>query len=259
MKRRLVISALLAVSTLLGVAPSQAEVVPAGNFLVKFDAEFDPHSLPRQKPAPVRIKISGSIKTTDGSHPPPLRSLEVELNRNGKLTTAGLPVCSAPLLQSTTTEQALDRCGSAVVGRGSFRAVVALGGDVPTSGKIIAFNSRLAGKPALLLHFFAGVPARFTLVVPLTIVDKSKGEFGTLLRTRVPKIAGDLGSITNIDLTVGRRYSFRGERRSYVSAACSAPAGFTVVPFSFARARFRFASHRVVRSTLVKSCRVRSG
>ena len=258
MRRRFAISALLALFAALGVAASQAEVVPNGNVLVKFDAEFDPHSLPRQKPAPVRIKISGSIKTTDGSHPPPLRWLEVELNRNGKLATAGLPVCSAPLLQSTTTNQARARCGPAVVGRGNFRAVVALGGDVPTSGKIIAFNSRLAGRPALLLHFFAGVPARFTLIVPLKIVRKDKGEFGTLLRTRVPKLAGDLGSITDIDLTVGRRYSFRGQRRSYVSAACHAPAGFTVVPFSFVRARFRFASHRVVRSELAKSCQVRS-
>ncbi len=258
MRRRLVISALLALFGLLGVAASQAEVVPDGNVLVKFDAEFDPHSLPRQRPAPVRIKISGSIKTTDGSHPPPLRTLEVELNRNGRLATAGLPVCSASRLQSTTTEQARDRCGPAVVGRGSFRAVVALGGDIPTSGKIVAFNSRLAGKPALLLHFFAAVPARFTLIVPLKIVHVDKGEFGTLLRTRVPKIAGDLGSITNVDLTVGRRYSFRGEPRSYVSAACRAPAGFTIVPFSFARARFRFASHRVVRSELVKNCQVRS-
>lgn len=258
MRSRLAISALFAIFALLGVTASQAEVVPDGNVLVKFDAEFDPHSLPRQKPAPVRIKISGSIKTTDGSHPPPLRWLEVELNRNGQLSTAGLPVCSAPLLQSTTTAQALERCGSAVVGRGNFRAVVALGGDVPTSGKIIAFNSRLAGKPALLLHFFAGVPARFTLIVPLKIIRRDKGEFGTLLRTRVPKLAGDLGSITNIELTVGRRYSFHGKRRSYVSAACQAPAGFTVVPFSFVRARFRFASHRVVRSELAKSCQVRS-
>lgn len=258
MRRRLAISALLAIFALLGVAASQAEVVPDGNVLVTFDAEFDPHALPRQKPAPVQIKISGSIKTTDGTHPPPLRMLEVELNRNGTLSTAGLPVCSAPLLQSTTTSQALARCGRAVVGRGNFRAVVALGGDVPTSGKIIAFNSRLAGKPALLLHFFAGVPARFTLIVPLQIVRKGRGEFGTLLRTRVPKLAGDLGSITNIDLTVGRRYSFRGELRSYVSAACRAPAGFTVVPFSFVRARFRFAAHRVVRSELAKSCQVRS-
>lgn len=258
MRRRPVIYALLALFAFVGATASQAEVLQNGNLRVKFDAEFDPHSLPRQKPASVQIKISGSIKTTDGTHPPPLRWLEIELNRNGKLATAGLPVCSAPLLQSTTTEQAFDRCGSAVVGRGNFQAVVALGGDVPTSGKIIAFNSRLAGKPALLLHFFAGVPARFTLVVPLKITRKSKGEFGTLLRTRVPKLAGGLGSVTEIDLTIGRRYSSGGRPHSYISAACGAPKGLNIAIFPFTRTRFRFENHQKISAKLTKTCRVSS-
>ncbi len=257
MRRRPVIYALLAVFAFVGVTASQAAVIQEGTLRVKFDADFDPHSLPRQDPAPVQIKISGSIQTTDGSHPPALRWLEVELNRNGQLTTAGLPVCSAPRLQSTTSSQALARCRPALIGHGNFRAVVALEGDVPTGGKILAFNSRLDGKPALLLHFFAGVPARFTLVVPLRIVHMGKGEFGTLLRTRVPRLAGGLASITQIDLTVGRRYSFRGKRRSYVAAACSAPPGINFVPFNFARARLRFESHAKVESILPGSCRVR--
>jgi hypothetical protein len=258
MRRRLVISALLVTLSILGVAASQAEVVPNGNLLVKFNADFDPHSLPRREPAPVRISISGSIRTIDGSHPPPLRRLEIELNRKGRLTAAGLPTCSAPLLQSTSTDQALSRCGSSVVGRGDFKAEVSLGGDVPASGKIIAFNSRLSGKPALLLHFFARVPVRFTLVVPLKITRIDKGEFGTLLRTRVPKLAGGLGSITQIDLRIGRRYSAGGKSRSYVSAACSAPSDLTSVVFPFVRARFRFESHREVHSKLIKICQVRS-
>jgi hypothetical protein len=258
MKRRLFISALFASVVIVGVAATHAEVVPSGNLRVKFNADFDPHALPRTRPAPVRIEIQGSITTTDGSHPPPLRWLEVELNRNGHLTTTGLPVCSAPLLQSTSTDQALSRCGSSVVGRGDFKAEVSLGGDVPASGKIIAFNSRLSGKPALLLHFFARVPVRFTLVVPLKIIHRTEGEFGTLLRTRVPKLAGGLGSITQIDLTIGRRYSFHGQRRSYASAACSAPANLNSGLFSFVRARFRFESHPEIRSKLIRTCQVRS-
>jgi hypothetical protein len=257
MRFRPLISALLAVLAVGSVTAAQAEKLQSGNVLVKFSADFDPHALPRTRPAPVQIEIQGSIATTDGSHPPALRWLEVELNRNGRLSTEGLPVCSAPLLQSTTSEQALARCRNAVVGRGDFQAVVALGGDVPTSGKIIAFNSRLAGKPALLLHFFAGVPTRFTLVVPLRIVFRSKGEFGTLLRTRVPKLAGGLGSITRISLKIGRRYSSGGKRRSYVSAACRAPEEINIVPFDFARARFRFEAHPEVRSTLTDFCQVR--
>lgn len=254
----MLIAASLAGLALAVVAGSEAETLQQGDVRVKFDADFDPHSLPRRDAAPVRIQIEGGITTTDGSHPPPLQWLEVELNRKGQLSTVGLPVCSAPLLQSTTTRQALARCGSAVVGKGSFDAEVALSGDVPASGKIVAFNSRLHGKPALLLHFFAQVPVRFTLVVPLTITRKSSGEFGTLLRTRVPRLAGGLGSITHIDLTIGRRYTFAGRRRSYVSAACSALPGTNLALFAFARARFRFESHPAFDSKLLKTCRVRT-
>src|SRR5690349_5803759 len=187
MRRRPVILLLFALIGLSAVAASEAEVVQRGNLRVKFDADFAPHVLPRSRPAPVRVEIAGTIATTDGSHPPSLRWLEVELNRSGRLTTAGLPVCSAPLLQSTSSDQARSRCRSAVVGGGDFEAAVSLGGDVQTSGKIIAFNSRLGGRPALLLHFFALVPVRFTLIVPLKIVRKRDGEFGTLMRTRVPR------------------------------------------------------------------------
>jgi hypothetical protein len=258
MKRQLLIGALFAALALAGVAVSQAETLQKGNVRVKFNADFDPHALPRRDAAPVQIHIQGGIATTDGSHPPALQWLEVELNRNGRLSTAGLPACSAPLLQSTTTEEALARCGPAVVGKGSFHAEVALSGDVPTSGRIVAFNSRLHGKPALLLHFFAQTPVRFTLVVPLAIAHKRKGEFGTLLRTRVPRLAGGLGSITQIDVTLGRRYSFAGKRRSYLSAACSALPGTDFAFFAFARARFRFESTPEFHSKLLKACRVRS-
>ena len=257
MNRRALIAALALVLALAGVAVSRAQTLQKGDVRVRFDADFAPHALPRQQAAPVRIRIEGGISTTDGSHPPPLQWLEVELNRKGRISSAGLPVCSAPLLQSTTTEQALARCGPAKVGEGSFDAEVALGGDVPASGRIVAFNSRLHGKPALLLHFFAQVPVRFTLVVPLTIVRKRGGEFGTLLRTRVPRIAGGLGSITRIDLTVGRRFSSRGRRRSYVSAACTALPGTSLAVFAFARARFRFESSPEFDSKLLKVCRVR--
>lgn len=258
MNRRLVIAVLFMAGALIAVGASQADVYQQGNVRVTFKAGFDPHALPRQAVAPIEVEISGAIATTDGSHPPPLRWLEVELNRHGRLTTAGLPACSAAILQSTTTEQALSRCGSAVVGRGDFKAEVSLGGDVPAAGRIVAFNSRIAGRPALMLHFFARVPVRFTLVVPLRIARKPKGDFGTILRTRVPKLAGGLGSITQIDLRIGRRYSFHGRQESYLAAACPAPPGVTFVPFNFARARFRFEGHAEIRSVLTDSCQVRS-
>jgi hypothetical protein len=224
---------------------------------VTFDANFTPNVLPRDRAAPVNVKIYGGIATTDGSHPPPLRWLEVALNRNGRLFTKGLPACTASLLQSTSTETALDRCQPALVGEGKFRAQVMLGREIPAAGRILAFNSRQGGKQSLQLHLFAAAPVRFTLVVPLKIGRRDEGEFSTVLRAKIPRLAGDLGSVTKIELTIGRRYSFAGKRRSYISASCATPPDLNAAVFPFARGTFRFEGHREIRETLLRGCQVR--
>lgn len=258
MRRRfLAIPILVALLSLAGGTISSAEVEQVENLRVNFDANFEPSSLPRDRAAPVKVNIEGKIATTDGSHPPALRWLEISLHRSGQLYSKGLPTCLAPTLQSTSSATALARCRPALVGRGSFQADVKLGREIPAIGKILAFNSRRGGKRSLLLHLFADVPVRFTMIVPLAIGHRRDGEFGTVLRAKIPRIGGGLGSITQIQLTIGRRYSFRGQRRSYASAACGAPADFQGAVFPFARASFRFEAHREIRSTLIRSCQVR--
>jgi hypothetical protein len=257
MRHRFVIPLLIAVFAFGVTAASGSVRVIKDGLELTFDADFAPHALPRDHSAPVSVKVSGRIATTDGSHPPPLRWLEIAIHRNGHLYTKGLPVCSAPVLQSTSTKAALERCGPALVGRGSFKAEVQLGEEILASGKILAFNSRRHGKPALVMHLFAGVPVRFTLIVPLTIGHPGKGRFGTVLRAKLPRLGGGLGSVTEINLTIDRRYTYAGKRRSYVSAACSAPGDFTVVPFVFARGTFRFEGHSQISENLEQVCQVR--
>jgi hypothetical protein len=257
MRRRFFIPALVAVLALGWTAGSGAERVIKDGLELTFNADFTPHALPRDHSAPVSVEVAGRIATTDGSHPPPLRWLELAIHRNGRLYAKGLPVCSAPILQSTSTEAALERCGPALVGRGSFSADVQLGKEIVATGKILAFNSRRHGKQALVLHLFAGVPVRFTLVVPLEIKHLKEGRFGTLLKARIPRLGGGLGSVTEIKLTIKRLYSYAGKLRSYVSAACSAPGAFTVVPFVFARGTFRFEGHSEISENIERTCRVR--
>ncbi len=256
MRLRAAIPLSIAIASLAFGAASNAEVTQRENLRVSFNANFVPHALPRAEAAPVKVQIDGRIATTDGSHPPPLRWLELEIHRSGILSGTGLPFCSAAVLQSTDTESALARCRPALVGRGSFRADVDLGQDVFAEGKILAFHSRRAGKETLTLHLFAAVPVRFTLVVPLTIGKRAEGQFGTVMRARIPRIGG-IVSVTQIELAIGRRYTFAGQRRSYVSAACSAPAGLNLAVFPFARGRFRFEGHKEIRTTLVRNCAVR--
>ncbi|HEX2707878.1 MAG TPA: hypothetical protein VHM66_07725 [Solirubrobacterales bacterium] len=107
---------LLALAVLLGAGVARGELSQKGERRISFDGGFTPRSLPRDRPAPVTVSIEGSIGTTDGTHPPALRRLEIALNRNGRLSTRGLPACTSPLLQSTSTEAALERCRPALVG-----------------------------------------------------------------------------------------------------------------------------------------------
>jgi hypothetical protein len=259
MRRRLLIPILLALAALLGAGVAHGELSQNGNLRISFSGGFSPRSLPRNRPAPVTVQIKGAIGTTDGSQPPALDRLEIALNRNGELSTQGLPTCSSSRLQSTTTQTALERCRPALIGRGSFGAAVAFTNlnPFPAKGVILAFNGKQGGRPALLLHLYGTTPVQATFVLPLVISHKGTGQFGTVLSAKVPTLAGGLGSITNIELTIGRNYTYRGQRRSFISASCAAPAGFPGAVFSFARGSFYFADGRKLNTTLARDCRVR--
>jgi hypothetical protein len=258
-RRFLLIPALLAIVALLGAAAAQGELSQNGDLRISFNGGFAPHSLPRDRLAPVTVSFEGEISTTDGSHPPPLRQIEFGLNSNGRLSTVGLPVCTAGLLQSTTTEAALKRCRPALVGRGHFGANVEFNSvsSFPASGRILAFNGTKDGKPALLLHLYGTTPVRVTFVLALAISHSSKGRFGTILAAKIPTLAGGVGSVTRIDLKIGRNYTYRGQARSYLSASCAAPAGFPGAVFPFARGSFYFTDGRKLDTTLTRDCHVR--
>jgi hypothetical protein len=249
---------LLALAVLLGAGVARGELSQKGERRISFDGGFTPRSLPRDRPAPVTVSIEGSIGTTDGTHPPALRRLEIALNRNGRLSTRGLPACTSPLLQSTSTEAALERCRPALVGSGSFKADLAsTQAVIPVRGRILAFNGRRKGRPALILHLYGTVPVPATFVLALAISHRAEGQFGTILSGRVPVLAGGLVSITDIELEIGREYTYRGRRIGFVSASCAAPAGFPGAVFTFARGSFQFADGRQLDTTLTRSCRVR--
>lgn len=259
MRSRLLIPAVAILLALLGAGLAQAELSQDGNLRISFKGSFAPHSLPRDRPVPVTVDLEGAISTTDGSHPPALRRIEIALNRSGKLSTAGLPACSGAGLQSTSTQTALQRCRPSLVGRGSFEADVQFPGAglVPASGTMLAFFGKKEGNPALVLHLYATAPVQTTFILPLTISHRASGQFGTILSARIPTLAGGLGSVTKIDLTIGRTYTYRGQRRGFINASCAAPAGFPGALFLLARGSFHFADGRKIDTTLARDCRVR--
>lgn len=259
MKAALKPLALLAAIALLAAAPASAELVQKGNLRVAFSGKLSPQRLPRTGAAPIAVSVAGKIATVDGSLAPQLRTLRIELNRGGRLDTRGLPVCRASQIYPASTERALKACRGALVGRGSFSVDVVLAGQepYPTRGKLLVFNSRRKGRPALLGQIYSDKPFTTSFVIPFKIAKIAKGRYGTALTASLPGALGNWGHVTGLDLRLSRRYTHRGKRHSFISASCPAPKGFPGVLFSLARTTYRFAGGKQLTSTLTRQCRVR--
>jgi hypothetical protein len=258
MRRATLIAAMAVLGALLAAAIASGELTQEGNLRLSFGGSFAPKDLPRDHPAPIAVEVEGSIGTTDGTTPPVLKSVEIGINRAGLISTRGLPTCTASRLQSTTTAGALERCRPALVGHGSFSARIdGTQGPVPASGKILAFNGRAGGQPALLLQLTSQAPVRIAFVVPLKIEREADQQFGTVLAARLPTLAAGAATVTALKLSIARDYRYRGQRRSFLSASCAAPAGFTAAIFAFARGRFHFSDGKTIDISLVRDCRVR--
>lgn len=256
--RRLAVVAVLLACLPAGVAAAR-QFVQEGNLRVAFDAQLRPHALPRERDAPVTVQLAGAIRTTDGSTPPQLRQISIAMNRAGIVSVAGLPTCHPPELQQTSTEAALAQCRSALVGRGHFAANVNFSGApvFPARGTVLVFNNSSAQRPGLLLHLYGSSPVRAAFVLPFKITRNSKGKFGTVFSTRIPRLASDRGYVTDIDLTIGRKYRYQGKQRSFISASCAAPAGFPGAFYELAKATFSFAGDKQLTTRLPGDCKVR--
>ncbi|HTT93890.1 MAG TPA: hypothetical protein VMF55_04410 [Solirubrobacterales bacterium] len=255
--RTLVALALLAL--LASAALAHAEVVQSGRLRVEMLGQITPKTLPRDGAAPIAVEVGGRIETTDGSPPPQLQVLTVELNREGRIDSGGLPLCPYEALEPASTSRALAACGQALVGRGSFEAQIALPGQPSSTaeGTLLAFNGRRGGRPVLFAHIYSPHPFPTSFVIVFSIKRLAAGRFGYALTAHLPAALGRWGRLTAIELRLDRRYSSGGERHSYLSAGCPAPSGFGSANFPLARTSFGFPGGVTLRGTLTRVCHAR--
>ncbi len=239
-------------------AGAGAEVVQRGHLRVAFEGELSPKTLPRSKAVPVSVVAGGKISTTSGATPPQLRTVSIAINRYGRLSPGGLPVCRIDQIQPATTEGALEACGGSLVGKGSFSAKVLLPDQTPfpSDGKVYAYNGTFHGRPAILAHVYGTQPAPTSFTLPFQ-VTRTKGTFGTVLSASLPQVTSQWGYVTGLSLSLKRTFVANGHRRGYLSASCPAPAGFALATFPLARSTFAFAGGLRLSSTLNRTCRVR--
>jgi hypothetical protein len=259
-KIRLLAAALAttAISALGLAVLAQAEITQQGNLRVAFNGSLTPHALPRSGAAPVGVAFGGQISTTDGTNPPQLQKITIAINRHGRLFNRGLPICHINQIQPSTTAEAFKACPGSLVGEGSFSANVLLPEQTPfpSRGKVFAFNGVYNARPAILAHVYGTEPAPTSYVIPFTITH-AHGTFGPTLTACLPQVTSDWGFVTGLSMTLRRNYAYKGQRRSYISAACPAPKGFPGAVFPFARASFAFGGRKTLTSTLTRSCGVR--
>lgn len=250
--------ALALAAVLAAAAPAPAETVQKGHLRVAFSGTLAPTSLPRNGIAPISVAIGGRISTSDGKAPPQLRRIELAINRNGQLSTAGLPVCRLSDVQPSTNTGALESCRRSLVGEGSFTANVELPEQAPfpSRGKVLAFAGREGGRPVIFAHVYGTDPIPTSYTLPFQI-GAAKGAYGTVLTASLPQVTSDWGFVTGIQLNLNRRFTYHGKSRSFLSAGCPAPPGFPGAAFPLVRASFAFTGGPTISSVLQRSCRVR--
>ena len=250
-----VVLALLA----LGATAARGELAQEGNLIVDFDGGISPHALPRTGTAPVAVEVETSIKASDGADPPPqLREISIAINREGRIFDRGLPTCELREIQPSTMASARATCGGAIVGHGKVNVRVRIPDQTPFDfrGPLLVFNAkRRNGTRRLLAQVYGSRPPS-SFVLTFRILPRP-GRFGTVIKTRLPDEARRWAFVTEFQMRLRRTYVYAGQRRSFISAGCSALEGFPGAVYPFAKGTFEFAGGQSVSSTLIRDCSVR--
>lgn len=259
--RKLIVGCLLVVAGLAIAATAGAykavEKVElrAGDLLIVGHGGFKPETLPKHHDAPIKIYGGGKISTLSGELPPILETIAFELDKHGHPDTTGLEVCTAGKLQATTVPVARKACPEAIVGKGFGTAMVAFPEQkpFPVSSPITAFNGpKKHGFDTLLFHAYTTVPVPTTFIVPVVIEKIHNGVYGYRVKARIPKIAGGYGHPTSGNITINRKWTFKGKKHSYVNARCETGR-------LQARGEFRFQDGTFLTGTFLRPCKAIPG
>lgn len=251
MKKKILIATTLGLLLTAGMA--SALKVRAGDLILNAEGGFSPTALPKHHDAPIKLHGGGSLSTVSGDLPPIAQKLTIEFDRHGHVDTSGLPVCRDSQLEATTVSQARRNCPGSIVGRGFGKALIAFPEQkpIPVSSPITLFNGpRKNGQPTVFAHAYLTVPAPVTYIVPVTIERIHHGVYGYRTIARIPKIAGGAGHGIALKGVVGRQWSFKGRRHSYVNARCE-------TGHLQAKGKITFTDGTFLAGTIAKSCTVR--
>ncbi|HEX5713081.1 MAG TPA: hypothetical protein VFX85_07190 [Solirubrobacterales bacterium] len=251
-RSRRVAAGLAAAGLLVGAVETAsvvAEVAQEDGVRVSVAGSMSPSRLPRTGASPVAVSVSAHVVPTRPGALPKLARIAIAINSHGKLRNGSVPVCRLGRIEPSTSAEALAACRSSLVGSGHFSASLKIPeqSPFPSEGKVLVFNGKLNGAPALFAHVYGTEPVPTSYVLPF-LIRSSRGVFGTVLEASLPSVTGEWGYVTGVSLDLDR---------SYLRASCPAPKDFPGASFPLMRTDFGFSGGPILTSTLNRSCKVK--
>jgi hypothetical protein len=207
----------------LGAGVNKPIKVIVGNLELTANGTFSPNKLPKDKLAPITINVSGKIRTLNGEHPPAVKEVVIETDKNGAINAKGLATCTSGKLEAQTTAKAKAACKASLIGEGNTSVEVEFPEQRPfiAKSKLLAFNGGVSGgKTTVFLHAYLSSPVSAAVVTTVKVTKVHNGRYGLKTVAIVPKIAGGYGSPISFNLKVGRSFTSNGKKQSYLLAKC---------------------------------------
>jgi hypothetical protein len=202
----------------------------AGNICISDNGGISPKALPKHRQAPISAFIDARLWAKDGGHVAAARELVIDFDKTLQVNAKGLPACKKGQLMAQTTGAAKEACPDAIVGSGEGEVEVAFPEQQPFSAKgpIVLFNGGIRGGATLLyIHAYVAVPTPTAIVATVRITRIHRGRYGIHTVTQVPIITGGAGSVAAFKVHIGRRFTYKGKRQSYLTASCPTGHYFT--------------------------------
>jgi hypothetical protein len=223
MKKKIVAGIVLVLLVAAATANAFHVHVRAGNLVLDAEGGFAPKALPKFKNAPITTHGGGSLSTISGELPPILDTFVLEFDKHGALDTTGLPFCTKGKLVATDVAAARKACKDAIVGEGFGSAVVKFPEQAPikVGSPITLFNGpKQGGDDTIIAHAHLDYPGPTTFIVPIVIEKIHKGVYGYRIVVKIPKIAGGYGHPISGSAKVGKKWTYKGKKHSYINARC---------------------------------------
>jgi hypothetical protein len=213
--------------TAVGFAQAAGEgpsVVTVGNLRVTTNGGFTPKKLSKKTPEPITLTAEGKIETLDGTHPPALKEVILETDKDGFVNTKGIPVCKSGQLQARETKAAEKACPTALIGTGKTEVQIQFPESKPisTTSKLLVFNGGTAGgTTTLFIHAYITAPVSSAIVTTVKISKHPNGPYGLKAVATIPTIAGGSGSVTSFALKINKGIKINGKTYNPLTAKCT--------------------------------------